>query len=201
MPTREVTRFTDSFAKAIDRLYKSGGFALAFGFAGFLLMLTSLIFERLATARLVIGALFTLLCLAFFLYTTLTGNAKAVSAIRDNKEAIDAVQDISIELTRLVNTLQAYGFKNLERINKALQNAIPALQKIPVVGPMLEEYGLDGADLISQALVDNTDRIERLVSEVEDALINANHRKLKEYATELAALVVSIRAQLKATNV
>ena len=193
-----VTRLTDSIAKSLDRLYKTGGFALAFGFAGIILMLSANLFGKdLSLARLLIGALLTFACFGFFLYSTVRGNARATKAIRDNKEAIDAVQDISIELTRLVNTLQAHGFKNLDRINKALNAAIPMLKQIPLVGGKLEEHGLGDANLISQVLVDNTQRIERIVADVEDALVNADHEKLHEYSRELSSAVVSLRERLR----
>ena len=93
--------------------------------------------------------------------------------------------------------MQAYGFKNVERINKALNAAIPVLKTIPLVGTKLQEYGLDDADLISQVLVNNTQRIERIVSDVEDALVQADHEKLHEYSLELGAIVASLREQLK----
>jgi len=132
MAGEEITRFTDVLSNSIDKLYKTGGFALAFGFAGIIMMLGARLFGQEESSRLIIlGAILTFSCLAFFLFSTMSGNRNAKRAISDNKEAIDAVQDISIQLTRLTNTLQAYSFKNIDKINKIVGAAIPALKTIP----------------------------------------------------------------------
>jgi hypothetical protein len=198
MAEQEITRFTDTLSGAVDKLYRTGGFALAFGFAGIIMMLGARLFGQADSQWLIIlGAVLTFSCLAFFLYTTITGNKKASKAISDNKEAIDAVQDISIQLTRLTNTLQAYSFKNLDKINKALEAAIPVLKAIPLVGAKVTEYGLDNASVISQVIVDNAEKIELIVVEVEKALIDADHAKLKGYSEELSEVVKNLRQQLK----
>ncbi len=193
-----ITRFTDTLSGSVDKLYKTGGFALAFGFAGIIMVLGAKIFgQSQAMWLIVIGAVLTFSCLGFFLITTLKGNAKASRAISDNKEAIDAVQDISIQLTKLVSAAQAYSFKNIDKINSALTLAIPALQKIPFVKEKVSEYGLEDVSLVSSTIVDNSDRIEKAVNEIEDALINADHERLREYSDELAFIVASLKEQLK----
>ena len=198
MPEQQIIRFTDTLSGSLDKLYKTGGFALAFGFAGIIMMLGAKIFGQSESQLLIlIGASLTFLCLGFFLYTTLKGNKEASKAISDNKEAIDAVQDIAIQLTRLTNTAQAYSFKNIDKINQALNAAIPVLKSIPLVGDKVSQYGLDDAGKISQTIVDNSERIESVVSEVERALANADNRKLREYANELSEIVSVFKQQLK----
>ena len=104
MAQRDVVRFTDKLADAIGKLYKAGGFALAFGFAGIIMMLSArLLGQELSLWILLAGAVLTFSCLGFFLYTTVSGHEKAVKSVRDNKAAIDAIQDISIDLTKLIN--------------------------------------------------------------------------------------------------
>lgn len=198
MSEQKITRFTDVLSTSIDKLYKTGGFALAFGFAGIIMMLGARLFGQAQSLWLLLfGALLTFSCLGFFLYTTIKGNTKASRALADNKEAIDAVQDISIELTRLINTLQAYSFKNLDKINEVLKVSIPVLKVIPLVGDKVTRYGLDDASVISQAIVDNAEKVETIVREIEIALVNADHKKLREYSVELTTMVSNLKGQLK----
>ena len=198
MPEQEITRFTDAFSGSIEKLYKTGGFALAFGFAGIVMMLGARTFGQEESLWLMfLGATLTFSCFGFFLYTTLKGNAKATQAISNNKEAIDAVQDISIQLTRLTYTLQAYSFKNIDKINQVLTIAIPKIKSIPLLGEKLSEFGLDDVTTISQAIVHNSAKIELLVTEIEEALVGADHEKLKAYSTELSLMIVNLKEELK----
>ncbi|WMN59819.1 hypothetical protein NI389_16905 [Pseudoalteromonas xiamenensis] len=198
MPEQEITRFTDSLSLAIEKLYKTGGFALAFGFSGIVLILGANIFGHdHAIWIIALGAILTFICLGFFLYTTLRGNKEITKSIKDNKEAVDAVQDISLQLTKLTNTAQAYSFKNIEKINKTLEIAIPQLKPVPFLGDKIEEYGLNKVGSISKLIVENSEKVENIVSDIEQALINADHRKLKTYSKDLADLVSSMKQQLK----
>jgi len=198
MPETEITRFTDTLLTAFNKLYKVGGFALAFGFSGIVVMLGARIFGGEYTLWLIIlGAILTFSCLGFFLYTTVRGNSEVKKSIANNKEAIDAVQDISIQLTKLTGALQAYSFKNINKINQVLEVAVPQLKKIPFVADKLVEYGVNDLHGLSGVIVEKSDNIEKLIQEIEDALINADHKKLKTYSDELAACVVGIKEQLK----
>lgn len=198
MPDVEVTRFTDSFSEAVAKLYRVGGFALAFGFSGIIVMLGARMFAQEYTLWLMLlGAALTFSCLAFFLYTTVRGNNEVKKSVANNKEAIDAVQDISIQLTRLTSAIQAYSFKNINQLNQVLGVAIPKLKAVPFLGEKLTDYGLDDAHGISAAIVEKSDSIEKLIHEIENALVNADHKKLKEFSGELATCVAGIKDQLK----
>jgi uncharacterized protein Yka (UPF0111/DUF47 family) len=198
MPEQQVVRFTEALSGSLDKLFKTGGFALAFGFAGIIMMLGAKLFgQNESQLLIIIGAVLTFSCLGFFLYTTLKSNKEASKAISDNKEAIDAVQDIAIQLTQLTSTAQSYSFKNLEMVNRVLNAASPVLKSIPGLGDKVSQYGLDDVTTISKNIVENSERIETAVKEIENALINADHRKLREYAHELSEIVAVLRQQLK----
>ncbi|WP_373033684.1 hypothetical protein [Sulfurovum sp.] len=198
MPSTEITRFSTSFALSINKLYKSGGFALAFGFAGIVMIMgAKLVGDTYASWIIGIGASITFLCLIFFLYTATSSHNKAKRAISDNQEAIDAVQDISIELTMLAQTAQAYAFKNLESINGALQVTIPKIKAIPLIGEKITELGLDKIESLSGNIVENTTRMEKVVKEIREALITADHLKLNEYSQELSNIIINLKKYLK----
>ena len=198
MEEPNISRFTDSLSKSVNTLFKTGGFALAFGFAGIIMILgANLLGQEESTLIIIIGAVLTFSCLGFFFYTTLKGNSDAANAIKNNEEAIDAIQDIPIQLTRLVNTAQAYSFKNIKKINNVLNVAVPALKSIPLFGDKITKYGLDDARLISKAIVESSGYTEQLVSDIELALVNADHASLKEYSEKLSVLVANLKDQLK----
>jgi len=198
MAELQIVRLTDRLGASFNTLYKTGGFALAFGFAGIIMMLGA---KALGQDRslwlMLLGALLTFSCFGFFLYSTVQGNIKAKKTLRDNKAAIDALQDISIQLTHLVSTMQAYSFKNLNKINEALKHTLPGLLNMPFVGDKIRQYGLDNASMVSQAIVDYSDKIEKTVNEVQQALEEGDHTKLASYSAELSDMVNSLRDYLR----
>jgi hypothetical protein len=197
MASKEITRFTDVLSESINKLYKTGGFALSFGFAGILMMLLAKLFgQEDARLLITIGAVLTFSCLTFFLYASVKGNQKAAAAVSQNKDTIDALQDISIQLTRLTRFIQAYGFKNIEQINSVVEKSISALKAVPFVGDIVTKYKLDSVSVISQALVENTEKVESIVTDIEKALIDADHRKLKQYSMDLSEAVQKLRNHL-----
>lgn len=195
MHEQPIIRFTDTLSGSVDKLNKAGGFALALGFAGIFMILGAELFRQREQYLLIaIGIVLTLSCLSIFLYTTLKG-IRVSKSIADNKAAVDTLQDLAIQLSRLTNTAQAY--RNIEKLNKALKVAIPVLKSIPVVGNKVIKYGLEDAGKISQAIVDNSEKIESVSRGIEQALINADHQKLSHYTNELSEIVAAFKQQPK----
>lgn len=198
MADQEIVRFTDTFSEAIKKLFMAGGFALAFGFAGIIMILGAKIFGQSDSIILIIiGSILTFSCLGFFLFSTITGDLATKKVLSDNKELMDAIQDLSIQLTKLVSIAQSYSFKNIEKINDASNLAIPKIKALPFIGDKVSEYGLDNAALISQTIVDSGEKIDIIVNEIQQSLIEGDHSKLKDYSKELANLIEDIKQQLK----
>lgn len=62
---------SDSIAKSFERLFKAGGFALAFGFGGLLLIvLANFSYGDLQGPTFCFGCLLTLICVIFFVITS-----------------------------------------------------------------------------------------------------------------------------------
>tara|TARA_Y100001963_G_C6635208_1_gene378246 strand:+ start:86 stop:643 length:558 start_codon:yes stop_codon:yes gene_type:complete len=182
----------------MDKLYKTGGFALAFGFAGII----SMIFANLPGLTLpselfVVGAILTISCFLFFVYTHFQGTRKAKAEIDENKPLIDAVQDVSLQVTELISVIQAYSFKNLSKIHNTLEVACPIIEGLPVVGAKAKEWGLNDAAKISGLIVDTTENTKNLVLDLKVALVNADLKKLKNYSSELRQAVDLTKKALK----
>lgn len=193
----EVTRLSDSLTNSFTRLYRIGGLALVFVFIGTLTMLTGHLFPgALPGPIFAIGALVTIVCLVFFLYTQVQGPLRAVKAIRDNEETIDALQDVSLELTRFAWAIQSFTFKHVQKINKAVQIIYPLVVDVPIIGPRVKELGLEDVRSVSELIVETTTGSEAVIRDVESALINSDFRVLKKYSKDIKSLVGVLKQSL-----
>ncbi|WP_444935232.1 hypothetical protein ACJJIW_11635 [Microbulbifer sp. JMSA004] len=196
--TQDVVRISDSLSKGMDKLYKTGGVALAFGFAGILSMvLANIPGLTLPSELFVVGAILTIGCFLFFVYTHFQGARKALAEINENKPLIDAVQDVSLQVTELTSVIQAYSFKNLSKIHNTLEVACPIIEGLPLVGDKAKEWGLNDASRISGIIVDTTENTKNLVTEVKEALIKGDLKKLKSYSKDLQQAVDTTKEALK----
>jgi hypothetical protein len=183
----------------MGKLYKTGGFALAFGFAGIISMiLANIPGLALPTELFVVGAILTISCFLFFVYSHFQGTKRALADINDNKPLIDAVQNVSLEIIELTSVIQAYIFKNLSKIHNTLEVACPIIEGLPIVGKKAQEWGLNDAAKISEIIVDTTEKTKDLVTDVREALKKSDLKKLKQYSKELKEAVNLTKEALKA---
>lgn len=129
------------------------------------------------------------------------GPIKAARLIKENKETMDAIQEIGIELTSAIGTLQAFTFKHIQHVDKILQTAVPLLASIPVIGRKMDAMGLSEARDVSKAIVSFSTSAETVVREVEHALIDPDPARLKSYVGDIKHLTQNIREALAASNI
>ena len=194
------TKFSDTLTDSLTSLYKVGGLVLVFIFIGVITM----IFGNLSSSAMskwifLVGAVITFCCLGLFMYGQLRGPVKAAKLLRDNKETLDAVQGIAIELTRTVSVLQSLTFKHMKEVDGILQNVMPIVSTIPIIRSKMDALGISEVRNTSQIIVEASTRIETTVRDIEDALVNANSRKLQAYVADVAKLTREIKSVL-ATN-
>lgn len=197
----EMTKFSDNLAVSIEKLYRAGGFALVFIFIGILAMLTGHFFGGpLSNWIFGIGALLNIVCLGFFLYVQLSGPIKARQAIQENKEMMDSIQEIALELTRTSSLLQSFMFKHIKQVDQILDTAVPILVKIPFVGEKLDDLGISDARNTSDLVVDFTIQAEKIIKEVERALTTGDMKdiqKLERYSNDLSKVTITLRDALR----
>ena len=178
-------------------MYRVGGFALVFIFTGVIAMLVGNFYKsELSSWIFGIGAFLTIVCLGLFVYTQLQGPVKASRLVRENKEMIDAVQEVALELTRTTGAVQALTFKHIKQVDKIIDSTVPFLAMIPTVGKKLEESGLADARNVSKVIVDISTQAETLIQDVESALVNADAKKLRSYSKELKKITKILRETL-----
>jgi formate hydrogenlyase subunit 3/multisubunit Na+/H+ antiporter MnhD subunit len=135
----------------MEDLFKVGGFALNFGFAGLFLMIVAIFKDgQLQLPVFIIGSSLTFICLAFFLYTNLRTRSTARSVAED-LPLLDALQRTAYQAVELASVTQSYAFRHFERIEKAVSLVAPMLESLPVLGPAAKRAGLIDATKLSKA--------------------------------------------------
>lgn len=192
-----VTKFSDSLTSSLTSLYQVGGLVLVFIFIGVITMIIGN-FSSSAVSNWIfaVGVTITICCLGLFVYTQVSGPVKAAHSLRDNKETLDAIQGIALELTRTTSALQSLTFKHMKEIDRILQTAVPMLSGIPFINHKMAELGVSDAHNVSRIIVETSTSVETIVRDIEDALVNANSSKLRVYVDDLARLTTDIRNAL-----
>jgi hypothetical protein len=193
----EVTRLSESISKPVERLFQVGGLVLVFVFLGFLLMIVGNLFDgNLSNWSFVVGATVVFSCLCLFLFGQLYVPSKAKKIIKENKEMIDTVQDISIRMTESISEFQSLMFKHSEQVAIILETASPLLSQIPLVNRL----DFTKTQNINSLIINATENSRVIIDDVKEALITCNITNLKRYSKELESINFSFREALRKDN-
>lgn len=197
MPEENIVPISSTIAKPMEDLFRVGGFALAFGFAGLILMIVAIFIEgQLQLPLFVIGSSLTFICLAFFLYTSLR-NRSAARSVAEDLPLLDALQRTAYQAAELASVTQSYAFKHLERIQNAVSLVAPMLESLPVVGPAAKRAGLTDAAKLSNVIVTATDGTRTTVIQLQEAIRQGDLREIKKYGKQLEEAVSSLKLALR----
>jgi hypothetical protein len=197
MADDNIVPISGSIAKSMEGLFRVGGFALAFGFAGLVLMIIATFRDgQLQVPLFVIGALLTFLCLAFFLYTSLRTRAAARS-VSEDLPLLDALQRTAYQAAELASVTQSFAFKHLDRLHTAIALVAPMLESLPVVGPAAKRAGLTDAAKLSDAIVSATDGTKTTVIQLQEAIRKGDLREIKKYGRQLEEAVTTLKLALR----
>ena len=106
MATGPLVPISDSLSKSIERLFKAGGFALAFGFAGLLLIVVANLSNgELKLPMFDVGCLLTFICLFFFLFSSLRAR-RASQRLKEDLPLLDALQRTAFQVIELASVTQ-----------------------------------------------------------------------------------------------
>jgi hypothetical protein len=197
MGENPVVPISDSISKALTRLFKVGGFALAFGFGGLLLI----VIANFSTAELsfpmfIAGCLLTFTCLAYFLVSSLKSRQVA-QRIKDDLPLLDSLQKASLQVIEFASISQAFAFKHLAKIQKAVEVIGPTIEEMPVVGPVIKKAGLTDAAKLSSVIVGATDNTKEIVNGLQQAIRSGDLKAIKSYTQKLEAALVALKTALK----
>lgn len=197
MPKDPVVPISESLSKALERLFKAGGFALAFGFAGLLLIvLANLSDSELKLPMFVVGCTLTFVCLFFFLFSSLR-TRQVTQRIKDDLPLLDTLQRVSLQVADFASLTQSFAFKHLSKVQKAVETVSPMIESLPIIGPAARNSGLTNAAKVSGVIVGATETTKEIVLEIEEAIRSGDLKALDAYASKLEAALVSLKSALK----
>lgn len=190
-------KFSDVLTASIEKLYRVGGLTLVFTFVGVILMVIgNFSISGFAVWVFGVGALLTIACLCLFVYFQIQAPMKAKRTLKENKETMDTIQEIAIELTRATSQLQSLTFKHIKQVDKILDSAIPLLSVIPPLKAKLDALGISDTRDASKIIVETSSSAEAIIHDVEEALVKADAKRLKKYSEELKQITQVLRDAL-----
>jgi hypothetical protein len=196
----EVKSLSDAVMEPITKAYRVGGFGLAFLLLGALMMLaaTFVSASTISYSLVLAGFILVVLPCYFFYVKEIRPISRMQEAVGKNAEMIDAVQDTAMSMTELALQLQTLAFKHADAVASTIEVVRPQIRAIPVVGQIADHPMLVRTEGLSKTIVEITENIKEVVSDVQTALINSDPRGLKKYLRELERLhnqVTSLLAQ------
>lgn len=194
----EVRRFSDAISEPLVKAYRLGGFGLAFLVLGAIFLAASVAAPSGSLTYLVasVGFLLIVVPCYFFYVKEIRPLASAQRTVRRESELLDSVQDAALEMTRAAYDLQALALTNAREISAFMQLARPAIERIPGLSTIAKRP-LERADWFTGTVVAVTQRAERVIDDVQEALVKADARQLAKYVGELRALREDLRRLLR----
>ncbi|MBK8780320.1 MAG: hypothetical protein IPO22_00625 [Anaerolineales bacterium] len=124
----------------------------------------------------------------------LTGSINdIVKIIEQNKEMIDSIQEIALELTSSIGSLHTLTVKYARTANGILDVLLPILKNLPIVPKNVMQM-LVNLESITQKIIDNETTTSKTITDVRSGLQTGDANKLKAHAGQLQAVTKSITA-------
>jgi hypothetical protein len=118
--------------------------------------------------------------------------------IQDNKATLDSIQDMAVELTRAIRSLEMAAIKYIKMADKVLDTIVPILKGLPIVGKEVIEFATD-AQALAEKIVKTCEMAEKVLPGVEAGLTSADMVKLKASTGDVQQLTKSLQALMPAT--
>jgi len=200
MSKEPIKLLSDAIFSPTTKAYKAGGLGLAFLSLGALLMFAAFLLPGRGVGEyFLVGTGFLLValtCLLFFFKDVLP-LFRLRQGIEENRELLNAVQAMALQVTELASELQSLAFKHANMVATVLQQVRPLVRNLPVVGRFADSDAVVRADSLSCSIVEYTNQAKSIISDIENALINSDARALKKYITDLGALRGQLTEMLK----
>jgi hypothetical protein len=199
-PLSDVLRpLSDAVSSPLTKAYRVGGFGLAFLVLGAILFSAAVVSPRgvLSYFMASVGLLLIAVPCYFFYVKEIRPIASAQRQVAANADLIDSVQEVALSTTYAAYDIQALAYKYADDVRELLRVARPAMERLPVLNKIARSPQFEQADWLTGAIVDVTERAERIIGDVRQALIDADPTALKKYALELDGLRTELRRLLR----
>ncbi len=124
----------------------------------------------------------------------LTGSINdIVKIIEQNKEMIDSIQEIALELTSSIGSLHTLTVKYARTANGILDVLLPILKNLPIVPKNVMQM-LVNLESITQKIIDNEVSTSKTITDVRSGLQTGDANKLKAHSGQLKDVTKAITA-------
>ncbi len=122
----------------------------------------------------------------------LTDSIQDITKIIDqNKEMIDSIQEIALELTSSIGSLHTLTIKYARTANQILDVLLPILKNLPIIPKDVMQLLVD-LESMTQKIIDSEAATTRTITEVRSGLKTGDVNKLSGYADELKAVTKTL---------
>jgi hypothetical protein len=115
--------------------------------------------------------------------------------IEQNKEMIDSIQEIAIELTSSIGSLHTLTVKYARIANQILDVLLPILKNLPVVPKNVMDL-LVNLESITQKIIDNEAATSKTITDVRSGLNTGDVNKIRGHADQLKTVTKTLTAML-----
>jgi hypothetical protein len=191
----EIKPLSDALAEPLTKAYKVGGFGLAFLVLGAIFLAASAVSPRGPLSYVIAAVGFFLIVVPcyYFYVKSIRPIASKRREVQRSRELIDSVQSAALEMTYAAYELQSLAYKYADDVANLLRVARPAMETIPFLKRIADSPQFDRADWFTSSVVTITERSQRVITDIQRALIESDPTALKRYLDELK----TVRGELK----
>ncbi len=113
--------------------------------------------------------------------------------INENKSTLDSIQDMAVELTRAIRSLQAVVMKYVDMADDILGTVVPLMEGLPIVPEKVKVFAKEALAL-SKQIAAASQLAEKVLPGVEAGLTTADMSKLQASTGEVAKLTKALQA-------
>jgi hypothetical protein len=122
----------------------------------------------------------------------LTGSINdIVKIIEQNKEMIDSMQMLALELTSSIGSLHGVTLKYAKTANQILDVLLPIIKNLPII-PANVKTMLVNLEAITQKIIDNETTTAKTITDVQTGLRTGDASKLKTHVGQIQAVTKTI---------
>ena len=126
----------------------------------------------------------------------LTDSITDITKIIDqNKEMIDSIQEIAIELTSSIGSLHTLTVKYARTANQILDLLLPILKNLPIIPKNVMDL-LINLESVTQKIIDNEMSTSKTITDVRSGLYTGDATKIRGHADQLKTVTNTLTAML-----
>jgi len=115
--------------------------------------------------------------------------------INDNKSTLDSIQDMAVELTHAIRSLQAVVMKYVETADRILDTIVPIMEGLPIIPAKIKDFIKD-AQTLSGKITAASQMAEKVLPGVEAGLTTADMSKLQASTGQVANLTKTLQSMI-----